>query len=198
MSSVEHIWVDHTDPVLRRGIVACLEGASQSVAGSGSGLRPVPDLSDVTVLMFDVEGTGADRAAGIVRGRGIRLIGLLGGSGPDGLRDLQRAGLCAVLRTNTLKPDRLLACVQAVQRLPGPSRPRRMLDGTALHGAARFTRREIDVLRLLADGASTRDIAEQLNYSERTVKNIVRDVLVKLRGRTRAHAVAVAARSGVI
>ena len=54
------------------------------------------------------------------------------------------------------------------------------------------------MLRLLAEGASTRDIAERMNYSERTVKNIVHGLLVKLRGRTRAQAVAVAARRGVI
>ncbi|HLH14937.1 MAG TPA: response regulator transcription factor, partial [Solirubrobacteraceae bacterium] len=58
--------------------------------------------------------------------------------------------------------------------------------------------REYDVLRMLADGESTRGIAEQLSYSERTVKNIVRDLLDKLNCRTRAHAVALAARQGVI
>ncbi len=50
----------------------------------------------------------------------------------------------------------------------------------------------------LADGDSTRDIALRLSYSERTVKNIVRDLLVKLNGRTRAHAVALASRQGLI
>ena len=194
MSSLEHVWVDHANPVLRRGIVACLEGAARPVAGCGAGLRPVPDLGDVAVLMFDVEGTGVDRAVAVVRGRGTRLIGLLGKSSPERRRDLQRSGLSAVLETNALSAARLLACVQAVER----SRPRRLPVATDPHHAQRFTPREVDVLRLLADGASTRDMAQRMNYSERTVKNIVRDVLVKLRGRTRAHAVAVAARSGVI
>lgn len=61
-----------------------------------------------------------------------------------------------------------------------------------------LTARELAVLRMLADGEVTRGIAEQLNYSERTVKNIVRDVLVKLDCRTRAHATARAIRRGLI
>ena len=58
--------------------------------------------------------------------------------------------------------------------------------------------RERDVLRLLADGHDTREIATDLCYSERTVKNVVHDVLMKLNCRTRAHAVALATREGVI
>jgi DNA-binding NarL/FixJ family response regulator len=58
--------------------------------------------------------------------------------------------------------------------------------------------REVSVLRLLAEGESTREIAENLSYSERTVKNIVHDLLMKLDCRTRAHAVALATRQGVI
>ena len=56
--------------------------------------------------------------------------------------------------------------------------------------------RELNVLRLLAEGSTTREIAGELSYSERTVKNIVHDTLAKLHCRTRAHAVAVMARQG--
>ena len=51
------------------------------------------------------------------------------------------------------------------------------------------------MLHMLADGLTTREIAEELSYSERTVKNIVHDVLEKLGCRTRAHAVAIATRA---
>jgi DNA-binding CsgD family transcriptional regulator len=61
-----------------------------------------------------------------------------------------------------------------------------------------LSEREYDVLRMLADGESTRGIAQRLSYSERTVKTIVRDLLVKMNCKTRAHAVALAARQGVI
>jgi DNA-binding NarL/FixJ family response regulator len=63
---------------------------------------------------------------------------------------------------------------------------------------SQLTSRELAVLRMLADGEVTRGIAQQLNYSERTVKNIVRDALIKLNCRTRAHAVALATRRGLI
>jgi DNA-binding NarL/FixJ family response regulator len=65
-------------------------------------------------------------------------------------------------------------------------------------GPAGLTAREREVLRLLAEGEDTRDIAGMLCFSERTVKNIVHDVLMKLNCRNRAHAVAMATRQGVI
>jgi DNA-binding NarL/FixJ family response regulator len=58
--------------------------------------------------------------------------------------------------------------------------------------------REVDVLRLLADGHDTREIAERLNYSERTVRNIIHGVLTRMKLRNRTHAVAYALRNGVI
>ena len=54
------------------------------------------------------------------------------------------------------------------------------------------------MLRLLSAGDNTRQIAEQLSYSEKTVKNIVHDVLVRMGCKNRAQAVAVATRKGLI
>jgi DNA-binding NarL/FixJ family response regulator len=200
MTSTRTIWVDHGNPVLRLGIVKCLREASYSIAGVSAGLRPEPDLDRTAVLLFEIDGSGLNRAVNLVRGREVRLVGLLGDQCPERVADLQHAGVSAVLGTMMLTPSRLIAAVEAVQR-PGTSagRPRaRSLVVPSPHRGGRFTPREIDVLRLLADGATTRDIAERMNYSERTVKNIVHGLLVKLRGRTRAQAVAVAARRGVI
>jgi len=61
-----------------------------------------------------------------------------------------------------------------------------------------LAKRERDVLRLVADGYNTAEIAERLSYSERTVKNILYDVLSRLKVRNRSHAVAAAIRAGVI
>ena len=58
--------------------------------------------------------------------------------------------------------------------------------------------REVEVLRLLADGLDTSEIAHQLAYSERTVKNVVHDVTTRLQLRNRSHAVAYALREGLI
>ncbi|MDT7787374.1 MAG: hypothetical protein QOF58_5793 [Pseudonocardiales bacterium] len=61
-----------------------------------------------------------------------------------------------------------------------------------------LTPREINVLTLLADGKDTTEVAEALWYSERTVKNIIQGMISRLNLRNRAHAVAYAARAGVI
>jgi len=60
------------------------------------------------------------------------------------------------------------------------------------------TRRERQVLQLIADGLANREIAEQLHLSEETVKSHVRHLLGKLQARSRAHAVAVGFRRDLI
>jgi DNA-binding NarL/FixJ family response regulator len=62
----------------------------------------------------------------------------------------------------------------------------------------RLARRERDVLVLVAEGLSTREVAKRLCYSERTIKNILQDVTTRLMLRNRTHAVAVAIREGWI
>jgi DNA-binding NarL/FixJ family response regulator len=58
--------------------------------------------------------------------------------------------------------------------------------------------REIDVLRLVAEGMDTGEIASKLSYSERTVKNVMHGLTTRLQLRNRAHAVAYALREGYI
>lgn len=58
--------------------------------------------------------------------------------------------------------------------------------------------RELDVLRMLADGHDTMKVAKSLAYSERTVKAIIHDIITRLQARNRTHAVAIALRQGVI
>jgi DNA-binding NarL/FixJ family response regulator len=61
-----------------------------------------------------------------------------------------------------------------------------------------LTERETKVLRLVADGHDTTEIARLVSYSERTVKNILHDVTTRLHLRNRSHAVAYALREGLI
>ena len=58
--------------------------------------------------------------------------------------------------------------------------------------------REIDVLRLAADGFDTGEIALKLSYSKRTVTNILHDVTSRFHLTNRTHAVAYAIREGLI
>ena len=60
------------------------------------------------------------------------------------------------------------------------------------------TAREIEVLQLISDGLVNREIGERLFLSEETVKSHVRHLLAKLQARSRAHAVAVGFRRGLI
>ena len=92
----------------------------------------------------------------------------------------------AVLSGNAVVPAPVMPGVLAHARSAGRQAP-----GT-------LSERERDVLKLLADGSDTREIASGLCFSERTVKNVVHDILMKLNCRTRAHAVAMATRAGVI
>ena len=153
------------------------------------------------MLVFDVDAAGVDRAAAQARSCEVRLVGLLS----EAERAHLRNGLSAVLLLRALSSSRLVSCVRALREGSGSLPPEvlcQMLRGPAGlsldEPIPELTERELDVLRLLADGDSTRDIANRLSYSERTVKNVVHDVLEKLGCRTRAHAAALAARRGLI
>ena len=60
------------------------------------------------------------------------------------------------------------------------------------------TAREIEVLQLISDGLVNREIGQRLCLSEETIKSHVRHLLAKLQARSRAHAVAVGYRRGLI
>ena len=60
------------------------------------------------------------------------------------------------------------------------------------------TMREIEVLQLISEGLVNREIGQRLFLSEETVKSHVRHLLAKLQARSRAHAVAIGFRRGLI
>jgi len=61
-----------------------------------------------------------------------------------------------------------------------------------------LTMREIEVLQLIAEGMLNREIGQRLFLSEETVKSHVRHLLAKLQARSRAHAVAIGFRRGLV
>jgi DNA-binding NarL/FixJ family response regulator len=100
--------------------------------------------------------------------------------------------LAAASGGGVLPPNLVGELLKHVERLQ-----RDVLTPNGLN-ASGLTAREIDVLRLMADGLDTNEIADELCYSERTVKNVIYGLNHRLKLRNRSHAVAYAVRSGVI
>lgn len=61
-----------------------------------------------------------------------------------------------------------------------------------------ITRREVEVLQLIADGCSTPEVAERLYISQKTVKNHLASIYQKLDARDRTQAVLQAVRMGIV
>lgn len=91
-----------------------------------------------------------------------------------------------------MPPDVLGRLVKQVTRLQQTVLAPRGIDVNGL------SMRESQVLRLVADGMDTREVATKLSYSERTVKNVLHDITTRFQLRNRTHAVAYAVREGLI
>lgn len=61
-----------------------------------------------------------------------------------------------------------------------------------------ITKREVEVLQLIADGCSTPEVAERLYISQKTVKNHLASIYHKLDARDRTQAVLQAVRMGIV
>jgi DNA-binding NarL/FixJ family response regulator len=198
------IWVDDSHAIFRRGLVACLSSSDLLTVGQSARLRPVPRLDSIDLLVFEASNI-ALREVVRLNGRGhAQLLAILHDVRETAVCDLLEAGVHAVLPRADLTAEVLLSSVRAVidgaAVVPATIMPR-VLHHARITGAdtpGHLNDRERDVLKWLAEGSDTREIALELCFSERTVKNVVHDILVKLNCRTRAHAVALATRSGVI
>lgn len=98
--------------------------------------------------------------------------------------------------------EELAAAVRAVHAgllalHPDALAPSRV-GGAAVELGTPFTTREREIVELMAEGASNRVIASKLEISRHTVKFHVASILVKLGARSRAEAVAVALRRGLL
>lgn len=79
------------------------------------------------------------------------------------------------------------------------ARVRRLVERPPSNGeAARLTRREHEVLALLADGLTPAEVAQDLIISPSTVGTHIEHIYEKLGARSRAHAVGIAFRSGLL
>jgi DNA-binding NarL/FixJ family response regulator len=197
-----------TDPVSEAGVASQLRIQHDlEILSSDSPARP-----DVVVLVADR--VDEPTAAGIRATRdsgGPRVVLVVGSV--DGVEVLAavEAGVAAIVRRCEATPDRLSTAIRAAATGDGhlpPDLLGRLLQqvGDAQRKAAAptgltfggLTQRELTVLRLIADGYSTSEIATRMAYSERTIKNSIHDLVSRFHLRNRTHAVAFAVRQGLI
>jgi DNA-binding NarL/FixJ family response regulator len=201
------IQVQATDPISQAGILGQLRQRRE--------IRVVDESDPAAAVVLAIADTVDDfvirqlRTLHRVQGLGVVLV--IGQLDPRTLVAVVEAGVCSVIPRAEATSDRLVQVLQAAARgqaeLP-PNLVRHLLDhvgrlnrdvleprGLSFAG---LTRRERDVLQLVADGYSTREIAARLAYSERTIKNVLQDLTVRLHLRNRTQAVAYAVRNGWI
>ncbi|WP_433328645.1 response regulator transcription factor [Spirillospora sp. CA-294931] len=194
------------DPLTREGAV------SQLRRHSDIEVRDKPGHGSVALLVED--GLGKDafaRLRRIVRGEGTRTVLVVGTIRENELLDVIECGVGAIVWRREATGHRLAQAIRVAARgegdLPADLLGRLISQVGTLHrGAAGragtstlgLAPREADVLRLVADGFDTAEIAGKLSYSERTVKNVMHGLTTRLHLRNRAHAVAYALRQGYI
>jgi len=143
--------------------------------------------SSAAVVVLIVDRLESDDLARIVE---CRVVSVLARSSVT--TDNLRAALDQALAERYPKDDLLTQLMNQLERSSGGA-----LQPKA-SGPSLLSPRERDVLKLLADGLDTVEIAVMLAYSERTIKNIVHGLLNRLELRNRAHAVAFAMRVGAL
>jgi DNA-binding NarL/FixJ family response regulator len=205
------LFVLDTHTIYRRGLVACLDllAEVESVADAER-VRDAwehPALFEADLVLVDPSlPGGADFVTGVRETVGARVIVCASESGQDAALSALQAGAAGYLRKDELTPETLSSAVRAaadgtsvvgagllehlLAKLPESAEPK--------PAAARLTDREQQVLSLIAAGHPTREVALELSYSERTVKNVLHDVVTKLNARSRSQAVAFAVREGLI
>ena len=198
--------------IYRRGLAACLEllDGVEAVADAESVREawesPALFESDLVLLDLTMPG-GGDFIGAVTEATGASVMVCTSDCSEDNVLSSMRAGAIGFLRKDTLTTDGLAAAVQAAASGAGVVTPELLgslvrnaepngRNGRAHH--ATLTDREQQVLSLIAAGHPTREVAQQLCYSERTVKNVLHDVVTKLNARSRSQAVAYAVREGLI
>lgn len=194
---------DH--PLLREGVAAVLDAqpdmvlvgeAENGVAAIEGYRRWRPDVTLMDLQMPDMGGVVAVTAirSEFPDARIVILTTYLGDV--QAMRAL-KAGAMAYLLKSSLRRD-LLTTIREVHRGLRHLQPE-IANAIAL-GAMddALTQREVDVLQLAATGNSNKRIAHALSLSEETIKTHMKSILAKLRVADRTHAVAVAARRGIL
>ena len=199
--------------IYRRGLAACLElmDGVDEVADAESVREawetPALFAADLVILDLSIAG-GSEFVGAVGEATGARVLVCSSDCTRERVLAAMQAGAIGFLRKDTLTMEGLGAAVQAAASGAGVVTPELLgslvrsvaaeTNGNGRSHAATLTDREQQVLSLIADGHPTREVAEHLCYSERTVKNVLHDVVTKLNARSRSQAVAFAVREGLI
>jgi DNA-binding NarL/FixJ family response regulator len=203
---------DH--PTLRRGLRSLLSSYPDiEVVGEAdngtTALQAVMDLSPHVILldiqMFGVD--GIEIASRILRNAPqVKIIVLTAYDNDEYILGAFRAGAHAYLLKNS-SDETVVETVRLVhqgRRLLSPSLMDQVLRQFHVLAQAHASRErqlaqdEIHVLALIANGATSEEIAKEIHWSERTVKRKIEEITAKLGARNRAQAVAIAIREGLI
>jgi DNA-binding NarL/FixJ family response regulator len=206
MSTAVATWVHGRDPISQAGVISQLRMRPE--------IRVVDSLDQcvVAVLIADQVDESTTRELRSLRKDNHPRLMLVATSVDDAaLVAAAEAGVAGLVRRCDASADNLVRTITKVASGEGEVPPdllgrlleqvgrlqRQVLAPRGLTFAG-LTPRETQVLRLVADGHDTSEIALAMCYSERTVKNVLHDLTTRLQLRNRTHAVAYAVREGLI
>lgn len=208
MSERIPVFVFARDPVSQAGVSAQLRPRPEVVVVADTEV----DAAHVAIVVADEVDDDAIRVIRALQRNGCPRVVLVAARLDDaGLVAAVEAGACALMRRAEASGERLASVVATAASGDGSVPPD--LLGRLLEHLGRLQRqvlaprgltftglseRETEILRLVADGYDTSEIANRMAYSERTVKNALHDVTTRLQLRNRSHAVAYALREGLI
>ena len=162
----------------------------------------------VDVLVLDLTMPGLDGFAVLRRARALapalKVLVLSMHADPEFVSRAVREGADGYLLKDSAVND-LVAAIQAVREgraYHSPQVQRRLTDllrgGTPAVGGAALTEREREVLKRIAEGSSTKEIAARLDISARTVESHRANLMRKLDVKSVAQLVRIAIREGLI
>jgi DNA-binding NarL/FixJ family response regulator len=194
------------DTILRAGVATQLRRSPQIMLAEEYG----PDGSGVAIVVADeLDEELTTAICAVRRSCTPRIVVITNRFTRTGVKAAVHAGAWLFLRRSDAHYERL---AQAARRLAAADGPPASVDEVigdlAVHviddepvtpvRPAGLCDRDMEVLRLMAEGQTTAGIARDLAYSESTIKNIIHAIVRELGARNRAHAVAMALRSQLI
>lgn len=202
------VYVYARDQITQSGTAAQLRGRPEVCVVEEEDI----DGAAVAVIAADESDEETVRVVRAIQRNGCpRVVLVVTHLDDAGLLAAVEAGVCGVLRRQEATAERLTEAVMAAAGGDGTLPPdllgrllkhmgqlqRDVLGPRGFHFSG-LTEREVEVLRLVAEGLSTTEIARRLSYSDRTIKNVIQDVTTRFSLRNRSHAVAYAMRLGLI